>query len=752
MYNAFVARQNQQKSPNRQVSKADQPNINSAKILGVKAGGYDPNPSISNSSYEKPPRLGKNISEMLSSNERSYFDEEPEPINIFDPSTLKHVEGYENNSHISRALVKGVDASTHLHNYCFRPRGKTSEIGPKNAFWTRKHETDAVKSKNTEEYYRNRLFTKDVNPYIDGREKQKLFERDLELSKHSGQPMKLKNTTESQRVFSSVKSQSLIDPIPYPRDCMVKMPDWKKTRSSKWVSSNAFKTGPHYVSMKNLELNQNCEIRKSSWAVCQSNTSTTDNNQYTNPPMPRQLFRQSDSAYNIDQKHDWHTYTGHNVMGKKDHVSNSLRTSALDMVLQGDNSDAIATAIEEQYLLNLPHTKKVYRMSHEDVNLKSSLTDQKYTEPNTNRHLFHAENYILEKISEMPLSEQEDPLDSPMRKFDLEPIYANEKFPKQGQASSPNGKKLHNIDPSRVRPLYEPPIVTRKITHLPKSNKIYANSAVKQHYTAYRDAIDTEGHFMSKHLKQNISEDDVSIDDEMPKVPWEKSPVLKKIGSGEEFDDSTRKNIKRLDTIKEVKNKEAVSKLKTDNESLQINLAQNKPSPKNQAQSKLNTESSFKPKKSVVTIVKTEDDVNVNDLVKEITGPSKPVENEIQHNQSRDNFANINLKGIEAESIAETGIKSYKQIYIPPTPSDYKSPISNFAKTEKKFISDDSLLGREKGFVKTGKLTSKGVLGSAGMFLFQKEVQMLPQEQGKIHRTINRYFAEEQNPYHIVYK
>ena len=61
-------------------------------------------------------------------------------------------------------------------------------------------------------------------------------------------------------------------------------------------------------------------------------------------------------------------------------------------------------------------------------------------------------------------------------------------------------------------------------------------------------------------------------------------------------------------------------------------------------------------------------------------------------------------------------------------------------------------MGREKGFVKTGKLTSKGVLGSAGMFLFQKEVQMLPQEQGKIHRTINRYFAEEQNPYHIVYK
>lgn len=750
MYNAYVARQNQQKSPNRQISKTDQPNINSAKILGVKAGGYDPNPSVSNSSYEKPPRLGKNISEILSSNERSYFDEEPELINIFDPSTLKHVEGYENNSHISRALVKGVDTSTHLHNYCFRPRSKTYEIGPKNVFWARKHETDKVKTQNTEEYYRNRLFTKDVNPYIDGSEKQKLFERDLDLSKHSGQPMKLKNTTESQRVFESVKSQSLIDPIPFPRDSMITKPNWKKTRSSKWVSCNSFKIGPNYVSMKNLELNQNCEIRKSSWAVCKSNTSTTDNNQYVNPPMPRQLFRQSDSAQNIDQKHDWHTYTAPNIMGRNDHVSHSLRTSALDLVLQGDASDAIATAIEEQYLLNLPHTKKVYRMSHEDINLKSSQTDRKRTE--SERPQFQAENYILDAISELPYGELEDPLDSPMGKFGMDPIYANEKFPKKRKVTSPNGEKFQTIDPSRVRPLYEPPIVSRKITHLPEFNKIYANSAVKQHYTAYRRATETQSQFMAKHLAKNIDEETVSIDNDVPKHPWDKPLVLTKIGSGEEFDDSTKRNMRKLDTVQEGNKVEGVAKLKTDNENLQINLAQNNPSARSQHQRKIKSESTFKPKKTEITIIKTEDDVNVNDLVKEINCTGKPVENEIQFNQSKDNFVHMNLKGIEDQSIAETGIKSYKQIFIPPVPRDYKSPISKLPKTGKKRISESSPLANEKDCVKSGKLTSKGALAGIGMYLYQKEILMLPQEQGKINRTINRYFAEEQNPYHIVYK
>jgi hypothetical protein len=74
---------------------------------------------------------------------------------------------YARNEDLSLALVNGVDQSTHLSNYDFRPRHKPMETGPANSFWAKRYETDKMKAVKAERKYAA-LFFNGESQYVDG--------------------------------------------------------------------------------------------------------------------------------------------------------------------------------------------------------------------------------------------------------------------------------------------------------------------------------------------------------------------------------------------------------------------------------------------------------------------------------------------------------------------------------------------------------------------------------------------------------
>lgn len=734
MYNAFVARQNQHKSPKKQISRTDLPNNKSAKLLGVRLAGLEPSQDHGyNQDGQSNSRIRTGVSELISRRPKEIIDEEEMPIDIFDPSTLKHDNKHKDNSQVSRALVRGVEIPTHISSHDFRPRYQSLELGPKNVFWTKKFLTDKEKAHKTEEYNRNLLFTKDKNPYMEGREKESIFIREYDQAKHFGPAMKLKSTTEGERIFDEIKNLTLIDSKPAPGSLFVHYPDWKKANRKKWISNSPFKIS-NYVSMKNLELNQSCGVKRSSWDVISTKISEINDNPYVMQPMPNKVFRQSDPEQNIDQKHDWHTYTCHDVMGKNMHVSNSLRTSTLNLVMQGDESDILAKTIEQQYLENQPHTKKVYQISHENASIKKNPNAEFTSIPSQARPTFDMkDHHVLEKISELSM-EAEYPLESPKKglsKYDASVYSQHRKKTQMSEAQKV--LPLQVIDEERLRPLYEPPIVTRKVNVLPDFGKIYTKSAVKKHYQAYKETCNEDEKFMPKQLPKNLSTD-ASIDNDVLEKPWQKN--LPRINSqGNDYANEVKKTQKIIDNMNKTKEKNAINNLKQNNEALELNLRENRP--------KFPIEIKIKKHDP---LSQPGEDINIDSLVKEVAGNNNVESDFLGISQHSSQKITLNQQAPDLQNESQRMMrKSYKQVYNPIAPENYKSPASHVQDISgnKNLVIATSPLNTEKGYVKAGKLTKEGALGGIGMYLFKEKTSMLPQEIRTIKNTMDRYFSTE---------
>ena len=188
----------------------------------------------------------KNDDTSIVENDMMSHDNLPMPMND---------NRYADNEGLSLALVKGVDVGTHLSNYDFRPRYPPMEIGPRNTHWSKRYETDKTKAVKAEKNYASLFFSSD-SQYVDGYAKPN-GERHIEMEKHIGPIWNHKEKFESQRIFNSIKSNSVIDPMPVPSNQMLHFPEWKTNQPEKWVSNNRFKI-VDYISLNNSRIGSAC--------------------------------------------------------------------------------------------------------------------------------------------------------------------------------------------------------------------------------------------------------------------------------------------------------------------------------------------------------------------------------------------------------------------------------------------------------------------------------------------------------------
>jgi hypothetical protein len=268
---------------------------------------------------------------------------------------------YASNEDLSLALVNGVDQGTHLSNYDFRPRHKPMEIGPANSYWAKHYETDKMKAVKAERNYAS-LFFSGYSQYVDGYDKP-CGMRYPEAEKHIGPVWNLKEKFESKRIFNAIKSNSMIDSKPAPSNQMLHFPEWKSNSPEKWVSNNRFKI-VDYISLANSRIGSACALKRSAWEVTKVLTSEISNNPY-HPPLPDTLaFRDVDPSKNIDKKRLFHNYSSPDIIGKNIHVSNSIRTNTMDIVISG--LSGVAHAKMDEYDTNLSNNKKAFRVVLDD--------------------------------------------------------------------------------------------------------------------------------------------------------------------------------------------------------------------------------------------------------------------------------------------------------------------------------------------------------------------------------------------------
>ena len=113
------------------------------------------------------------------------------------------------------------------------------------------------RAKEKEEYHREIFFTKDLNPYVDGREKLKFGDREINFEKHTGPLWQMSNKFKSKRIFDEIKKVHLVDTNPYPDNWMIFRPKWKEDEEEKWMSNRKFQI-VNYISTRNSRINSSC--------------------------------------------------------------------------------------------------------------------------------------------------------------------------------------------------------------------------------------------------------------------------------------------------------------------------------------------------------------------------------------------------------------------------------------------------------------------------------------------------------------
>jgi hypothetical protein len=389
---------------------------------------------------------------------------------------------YNRNEDLSLALVNGVDQSTHLSNYDFRPRRKGMEIGPASSFWAKHYETDKMKAVKAERNYAALFFNAD-SQYVDGYDKP-CGMRHPEVEKHIGPVWNLKEKFESKRIFNSIKSNSLLDPKPVPSNQMLHFPEWKSNEPEKWVSNNRFKI-VDYISLNNSRIGSACAVKRSAWNVIKVATSQIDENPYQDPLPDELAFRDLDHSKNIDKKRLFHNYSCGDIIGKNIHVSNSIRTNTMDIVISG--KDGVAVAKMDEYETNLTNNKKSFRKIVEDPRAKKAGSAKLCVSTDSGKFEAKDIGVSLDQRRNRRVtteSEKGSPLKSRAKISMVVP-------PGMGVHDCSKSKSIEAGDgePGVGRPMFEIPYSNKTRCVLPDSPKVWPKSKYKEHYGAYKEEL-----------------------------------------------------------------------------------------------------------------------------------------------------------------------------------------------------------------------------------------------------------------------
>jgi hypothetical protein len=310
--------------------------------------------------------------------------------------------------------------------------------------------------------------------------------RHPEVEKHIGPVWSLKEKFESKRIFNSIKSNSLLDPKPVPSNQMLHFPEWKSNEPEKWVSNNRFKI-VDYISLNNSRIGSACALKRSAWNVIKVETSQIDDNPYKNPLPDELAFRDLDPSKNIDKNRLFHNYSCGDIIGKNIHVSNSIRTNTMDIVISG--KDGVAVAKMDEYDTNLRNNKKAFRVVVDDARAKKAGSSKLGVSMDSEKFEVKDKGINLKQSKNRRVTTESDQGSQLKSRAKISMVIPSGMGVEDGSKSKSKSIEAGDGEPGVGRPMFEIPYSDRTRCVLPNSPKVWPKSKYKEHYGAYREEL-----------------------------------------------------------------------------------------------------------------------------------------------------------------------------------------------------------------------------------------------------------------------
>jgi hypothetical protein len=232
--------------------------------------------------------------------------------------------GLASNPDLGHYLHSGLVTDIQVHRHHFRDRNKTSEMSG-TPFLPRNYLPAKERAMEVEKMHRAEHLTRE--PYNEV-QKRNGIGRERWKNKELGHDMVFGDRTENERILKAVQFNALRDPIPPSDTHMLSLPSWKDDNKDAWVSLKPFKRHNQTYGLDKV---------KCVWNNVPLREDEKEDHHYIEGLEKLGddfVSRKRDTKKEVDRKREFMSYSKPDYWGSTLHVSQSLRTKAMNDLLK----------------------------------------------------------------------------------------------------------------------------------------------------------------------------------------------------------------------------------------------------------------------------------------------------------------------------------------------------------------------------------------------------------------------------------